>query len=187
MNNQTKEIIKESIIHARETQKPFIKYMTNSSGIILLALVTADTFSLYQSDETDDSVRKGAYSVVEYNEKGYEVTNRSGWLKYTYSDDNGSYTAHMTLEEKVEYDLAELLDDPSISGIYALVKEHKQKKKAIAQSNYRQRKLSSDDTFKEKENIKRARSQAKLYISHMAGKKELQTLKKLIAEREKTL
>ncbi|MEY8538189.1 hypothetical protein AALM99_07015 [Lactococcus muris] len=193
MDNNTRKIIKQYINKAQVTNTPFTALLQTDDNIINV-LVTTESFLIYRTQENDKEFREGAYSVIEYDSKGNQLSNKTGWLKYSWIDEKFvSHSEQMTIDERAEYDLAELLDDTSKSDIYALVKESEGRKKeqlrqqhAAAQARYRQKKKNDPD-FKLANAKSTARYSAKIFINEYATISELETLKKLIQKREQEL
>ena len=176
----------QNIMTSNTQDKPYTStlQMDDSSFPIL---VTPDSLYLYQTHETDASARLGRCSVTQFNKQGQIVEKKIKELSYVWIDDNNeSHKSLMTISEKAQYELAEYLQDTSISEIYRLVKERLLFQNRQRQANYRNKKLK-DENFRKKEQKRVAKSQTKIFINTMADLSELQELEKLIFKRKKQL
>lgn len=188
MDNKLKKAVIDAIDQAKKETSSFATDLTIDKKLTHKAIVTPFSLFLYQNNKTDPSLPQNYFSVLEFNSHGELVSTRKGILKYTRLDSAGkSCKNSMTLEEKVKFDLAELLDDPSISDIYRLVKIRLATQKAKAQANYRRKMATTNkEEFKKNTSMYQARSQAKKYIS-ITNQSGLDELKELIATREEEL
>lgn len=188
MDDKLKKAVIDAIDQAKKETSSFATDLTIDKGLTHMVIVTPFNLFLYQDNKTDSSLPKNYYSVLEFNNHGAVISTRKGMLKYTRLNKSGnSCKKSMTLKEKVNYDLAELLDDPSISDIYRLVKKRLAAQKAKAQTTYRKKMITTNkEEFKKNSSIYHARSQAKKYIS-ITNQSGLDELKELIATREEEL
>ena len=176
----------QNIMTSNAQNKPYTSTLQMDENSFPI-LVTPDNLYLYQTHETDASARLGRCSITQFNKQGQQVEKKIKELSYVWMDENHeSHKSSMTIAEKAQYELAELLDDTSISDIYRLVKERISFQSRQKQAKYRNKKLK-DENFRKKEQKRVAKSQTKVFINTMAELPELQELEKLISKRKKQL